>query len=167
MPATKHRRRGKARPRHQMLHLAMPPRHRITEEDRREDALLEERLHQLFGPPATIHQGRRHRLGLRAVPAGARPARGRGRDPLHQRNGRLIRQNAPKAPSRDRLIALNDNSATRSRMGVRARQARSVGRCADLHSSCRCGDHRAFPRAVSAWALMRQLGVSRIDQEWT
>ena len=23
----------------------------------REDALLEERLHQLFGPPATIHQG--------------------------------------------------------------------------------------------------------------
>src|SRR3954453_12095213 len=47
MPATKHRRRGKARPRHQMLHLAMPPRHRITEEDRREDALLEARLHQL------------------------------------------------------------------------------------------------------------------------
>ena len=57
MPATKHRRRGKARPRHQMLHLAMPPRHRITEEDRREDTLLEERLHQLFGPPATVHQG--------------------------------------------------------------------------------------------------------------
>ena len=57
MPATKHRRRGKARPRHQMRHLAMPPRHRITEEDRREDALLEERLHQLFGPPATVHQG--------------------------------------------------------------------------------------------------------------
>jgi hypothetical protein len=57
MPATKHRRRGKARPRHQMLHLAMPPRHRITEEDRREDTLLEARLHQLFGPPATVHQG--------------------------------------------------------------------------------------------------------------
>jgi hypothetical protein len=57
MPATKHRRRGKARPRHQMLHLVMPPRHRITEEDRREDALLEERLRRLFEPPATIHQG--------------------------------------------------------------------------------------------------------------
>ena len=57
MPATKHRRRGKARPRHQMLHLAMSPRHRITEEDRREDALLEQRLHQLYGPPRTIHQG--------------------------------------------------------------------------------------------------------------
>jgi hypothetical protein len=56
MPATKHRRRGKARPRHQMLHLAMPQRHRITEEDRREDALLEARLLQLFGPPATVHQ---------------------------------------------------------------------------------------------------------------
>ena len=39
-----------------MRHLAMPPRHRITEQDRREDALLEERLHQLFGPPATVHQ---------------------------------------------------------------------------------------------------------------
>ena len=55
MPATKHRRRGKTRPR-----WVPPPRslrQPITEEDRREDALLEERLHQLFGPPATIHQG--------------------------------------------------------------------------------------------------------------
>jgi hypothetical protein len=54
MPASKHRRRGKARPR-----WVQPPRpsHRpITEEERREDALLEERLHQLYGPPATIHQ---------------------------------------------------------------------------------------------------------------
>jgi hypothetical protein len=57
MPATKHRRRGKARPRHQMLHLAMPPRHRITEQDHRDDALLDDRLHQLFGLPATIHRG--------------------------------------------------------------------------------------------------------------
>jgi hypothetical protein len=57
MPAAKHRRRGKARPRHQMSHLAMPPHRPITEQDRREDALLEKRLHQLFGPPATIHQG--------------------------------------------------------------------------------------------------------------
>jgi hypothetical protein len=56
MPATKHRRRGKARPRHQMLHLAMPPHRPITEQDRAEDALLDERLHQLFGPPATVHQ---------------------------------------------------------------------------------------------------------------
>jgi len=34
-----------------------PPRRPLTDEERREDALLEERLHQLFGPPATIHQG--------------------------------------------------------------------------------------------------------------
>jgi hypothetical protein len=54
MPATKHRRRGKPRPR-----WAPPPRppHRpITEQDRAEDALLDECLHQLFGPPVTIHQ---------------------------------------------------------------------------------------------------------------
>jgi hypothetical protein len=50
MPATKHRRRGKTRPR-----WVLPP-CPITEQDRTEDALLEERLHQLFGPPATIHQ---------------------------------------------------------------------------------------------------------------
>jgi hypothetical protein len=55
MPATKHRRKGKARPR--WVPLPRPPRHRITEQERREDALLEERLHQLFGPPATVHQG--------------------------------------------------------------------------------------------------------------
>jgi hypothetical protein len=55
MPATKHRRRGKTRPR--WVPPPRPPRHRITEEDRREDALLDERLHRLFGPPATVHQG--------------------------------------------------------------------------------------------------------------
>jgi hypothetical protein len=51
MPATKHRRRGKTRPRWEP-----PPRHRITEQDRCEDALLEARLHQLFGPPRIVHQ---------------------------------------------------------------------------------------------------------------
>ena len=55
MPATKHHRRGKTRPR--WVPPPRPPRHRITEEDWREDTLLEARLHQLFGPPATIHQG--------------------------------------------------------------------------------------------------------------
>jgi len=55
MPTTKHRRRGKTRPR--WVPPPRSPRQPITEEDRREDALLEERLHQLFGPPATIHQG--------------------------------------------------------------------------------------------------------------
>jgi hypothetical protein len=29
----------------------------MTEQDHREDALLDDRLHQLFGPPSTIHQG--------------------------------------------------------------------------------------------------------------
>ena len=55
MPATKHRRRGRTRPR--WAPPPRPPRHRITEQNRREDALLEERLHRLFGPPATVHQG--------------------------------------------------------------------------------------------------------------
>ena len=27
----------------------------MTEQDRREDALLDDRLHQLFGPPSTVH----------------------------------------------------------------------------------------------------------------
>ena len=35
----------------------MPPPRQMTEQDHREDALLDKRLHQLFGPPATIHQG--------------------------------------------------------------------------------------------------------------
>jgi hypothetical protein len=35
----------------------MPPPRQMTEQDHREDALLDDRLHQLFGPPATIHQG--------------------------------------------------------------------------------------------------------------
>jgi hypothetical protein len=56
MPASKHRRRrGKTRSR--WVPLPRPPRHRISEQDRREDALLIERLHELYGPPATIHQG--------------------------------------------------------------------------------------------------------------
>jgi hypothetical protein len=55
MPASKHRRRGKMRPR--WVPPPRPPRRPITEEERREDALLIERLHQLFGPPATVHQG--------------------------------------------------------------------------------------------------------------
>jgi hypothetical protein len=54
MPATKDRRQGKARPR-----WVLPPRppRLLTEQDRREDVLLDERLHKLFGPPATVHQG--------------------------------------------------------------------------------------------------------------
>jgi hypothetical protein len=35
----------------------MPPPRHMTEQDRREDALLDDRLHQLFGPPAAIHRG--------------------------------------------------------------------------------------------------------------
>ena len=55
MPASKHRRRGKPHPR-----WAPPPRppHRpVTEQDGAEDALLDDHLHQLFGPPITVHQG--------------------------------------------------------------------------------------------------------------
>jgi hypothetical protein len=54
MPATKHRRRGRTRPR--WVPPPRPSRRSITEQDRAEDALLDARLHQLFGPPATIHQ---------------------------------------------------------------------------------------------------------------
>jgi hypothetical protein len=35
----------------------MPPPRQMTEQDHHEDALLDDRLHQLFGPPATIHLG--------------------------------------------------------------------------------------------------------------
>ena len=55
MPATKHRRRGKPRPR--SVPPPHPPYRPLTEQDRREDTLLEERLHQLYGPPSTVHQG--------------------------------------------------------------------------------------------------------------
>jgi hypothetical protein len=55
MLTTKHRRRSKTRSR--WAPPLRPPHRPITDEDRREDALLTERLHQLFGPPATIHQG--------------------------------------------------------------------------------------------------------------
>jgi hypothetical protein len=34
----------------------MPPPRQMTAQDHREDALLDDHLHQLFGPPATIHQ---------------------------------------------------------------------------------------------------------------
>jgi hypothetical protein len=54
MPRTKHRRRGRRRSRWKPP--PRPPRHRITDEERREDALLIERLRQLYGPPATVHQ---------------------------------------------------------------------------------------------------------------
>jgi len=54
MPASKHRRRGKPRPR--WMPLPRPPHRPITEEDRREDALLDERLHRLFGPPITVKE---------------------------------------------------------------------------------------------------------------
>jgi hypothetical protein len=55
MPVSKHRRKSKTRPRR--VSPPYPPRRPITEQDRREDALLTERLHQLFGPPAAVHQG--------------------------------------------------------------------------------------------------------------
>ena len=55
MPASKHRRRGK--PRQRWAPPPRPPHRPITEQDRAEDALLDDRLHQLFGPPTTVHQG--------------------------------------------------------------------------------------------------------------
>jgi hypothetical protein len=50
MPASQHLRQGRT-----CLRGMLPPR-QMTEQDHREDALLDDRLHQLFGPPATIHQ---------------------------------------------------------------------------------------------------------------
>ena len=35
----------------------MPSPRQMTEQDHRDDALLDDRLHQLFGPPATIYRG--------------------------------------------------------------------------------------------------------------
>jgi len=51
MPASQHHRQGRTCLRW------MPPPRQMTEQDHREDALLDDRLHQLFGPPATVHQG--------------------------------------------------------------------------------------------------------------
>ena len=51
MPACQHHRQGRTCLRW------MPPPRQMTEQDHREDALLDDRLYQLFGPPATIHQG--------------------------------------------------------------------------------------------------------------
>ena len=65
MPATKHRRRGKGRPRRAPP--PRPPRWQLTDEERREDALLEEHLHQLFGPPATVLDADTARLVRAAV----------------------------------------------------------------------------------------------------
>jgi hypothetical protein len=50
MPASQHHRQGKTCLRW------MPPPRQMTEQDHRDDALLDDRLHQLFGPPATSHQ---------------------------------------------------------------------------------------------------------------
>lgn len=47
MPVSKHRCRGKARL--QWVPPPRPPRHQLTEEKRREDALIEERVRQLYG----------------------------------------------------------------------------------------------------------------------
>jgi hypothetical protein len=51
MPAARRRRQDRTYLR------GMPPPRQMTEQDHREDALLDDRLHQLFGPPATVHQG--------------------------------------------------------------------------------------------------------------
>jgi hypothetical protein len=51
MPASQHYHQGRTCLRW------MPPPRRMTEQDHRDDALLDDRLHQLFGPPAIIHQG--------------------------------------------------------------------------------------------------------------
>jgi len=55
MPASKHRRKGRDRQR--CTAPPRPPHRTITEQDHREDALLDDRLHQLFGPPSTVYQG--------------------------------------------------------------------------------------------------------------
>ena len=49
MPASQHHHQGRT-----CLRWTPPPR-QMTEQDRREDALLDDRLHQLFGPPSTVH----------------------------------------------------------------------------------------------------------------
>ena len=51
MPASQHHHQGRT-----CLRWMSPPR-QMTEQDHRDDALLDDRLHQLFGPPATIHRG--------------------------------------------------------------------------------------------------------------
>jgi hypothetical protein len=51
MPASQHHRHGRT------CRRWMPPPRQMTEQDHRDDALLDDRLHQLFGPPVTIHQG--------------------------------------------------------------------------------------------------------------
>ena len=51
MPAARRRRQDRT------YLQGMPPPRQMTEQDHREDALLDDRLRQLFGPPATVHQG--------------------------------------------------------------------------------------------------------------
>ena len=51
MPASQPHRQSKTCPQ-----WVLPPR-QMTNQDCREDMLLDMRLHQLFGPPATIHRG--------------------------------------------------------------------------------------------------------------
>jgi hypothetical protein len=51
MPATQRQYQEKT-----CLRWILPPR-QMTEQDHREDALLDDRLHLLYGPPATIHLG--------------------------------------------------------------------------------------------------------------
>ena len=50
MPASQHHRKDRTCLRW------MPPPRQMTEQDHRDDARLDDRLHQLFGPPATIYQ---------------------------------------------------------------------------------------------------------------
>src|SRR3954470_12888695 len=49
MPASQHHRQSTTCLR------SMPPPRQMTKQDHRDDALLDDRLHQLFGPPVTIH----------------------------------------------------------------------------------------------------------------
>ena len=94
MPASKHRRRGRTRPRWAPSPPPRPPHRPLTEQDRREDALLEERLHQLFGPPAIVHQFGDVDWGYEQYQEAMAQLEAEG----------LIPQNASEAPSRDRLI---------------------------------------------------------------
>ena len=98
MPASKHRRRGRTRPR--WVPPPRPPHRPITEQDRARGRAARRASAPALRAAGYRPPGRRHRLELGAVQRGGCPARGRGRDPPRQRSGGLNRRFGPAAGRR-------------------------------------------------------------------
>jgi len=114
-------------------HPPRPPYRPITDEERHEDALVEERLHQLFGPPSILRQGNVVDWSWEQYSEALAQLEAEG----------LI----PPPPARQWTeLPIRPNRRPRHCSSTALKRGEDVP---DLHPGCHCGDHwGSFPEGA-------------------